>query len=439
MKVIQADIESDDEVLSSLPSEEEFEESDADEPSVATIAAAVSGDGPSKSRRKRKRDDEELEGRYMQKLEQEEARDDAKREQERESKRPKAEALVDEDVAMANGEDDSNESAEDEREDEEEADQSSDDESEDVTKLDVPKHESLATSGESDEVEKANRTVFLSNVPSEAVSDNSLRKAIRTHMSSFLEALPAEKISHKIESVRFRSVPFSNQLPKKAAFATKAVMTATTKSTNMYIVYTTKAAAREALKLNGTTILNRHIRVDSVAHPAPTQPRRCVFVGNLGFVDDESAIQAANEEEGKSKKQKKREPGDVEEGLWREFGKCGKVESVRVVRDPKTRVGKGFAYVQFTVSWRSHVIYVLAYKIRMKTPSRQHYSTTTRNSRPCFRVSYASCARRRSSGTRSRSTKHDQQVEFTIPKSPRKQSQPWDALANSWVVLERHR
>jgi nucleolar protein 12 len=40
----------------------------------------------------------------------------------------------------------------------------------------------------------------------------------------------------------------------------------------------------------------------------------------------------------------------VEEGLWRTFGQQGKVENVRVVRDPKTRVGKGFAYVQFYVS-----------------------------------------------------------------------------------------
>ena len=127
-------------------------------------------------------------------------------------------------------------------------------------------------------------------------------------------------------------------------------MDATTKCTNAYLVYSTKVAAREAAsRLNGTVVLNRHLRVDSVAHPAKTEPRRCVFVGNLGYVDDESQMLAADEAEGKKRKQKKKEPADVEEGLWREFGKCGAVESVRVVRDQKTRVGKGFAYVQFTV------------------------------------------------------------------------------------------
>jgi nucleolar protein 12 len=75
--------------------------------------------------------------------------------------------------------------------------------------------------------------------------------------------------------------------------------------------------------------------------------KRCVFVGNLGFVDDESNIQAANEEEGKEKRKPGKYPADIEEGLWRTFGKCGTVESVRVVRDSTTRVGKGIAYVQF--------------------------------------------------------------------------------------------
>jgi nucleolar protein 12 len=313
---------------------------------VEKVAAAISGDGPAKGRRKRKRDDEELEARYMQRLELEEAREDAKRKEKRHPKRPKASAVTDDDTVMVNGEAES----ESESEDVEDEVESANSESGDAPDIDVPKHESLAAPGEDSEIAKANRTVFVGNVSSAAVSSKTDLKTLKKHMSSLLESLPAEKVSHKIESVRFRSTAFSIQLPKKAAFAKKEVMDATTKSTNAYIVYSTKVAAREALKLNGTVVLDRHIRVDSVAHPAKNEPRKCVFVGNLGFVDDESAIQAANEEEGKSKKQKKREPGDVEEGLWREFGKCGTVESVRVIRDPKTRVGKGFAYVQFMVS-----------------------------------------------------------------------------------------
>jgi nucleolar protein 12 len=123
-------------------------------------------------------------------------------------------------------------------------------------------------------------------------------------------------------------------------------MEATTKSTNAYVVYSTAFAAREAAKkLNGTMVLDRHLRVDGVAHPAKTDHRRCVFVGNLGFVDDESMMDQGGENERKRSKI----PSDVEEGLWRQFSKAGTVESVRVVRDEKTRVGKGFAYVQFLV------------------------------------------------------------------------------------------
>ena len=36
-----------------------------------------------------------------------------------------------------------------------------------------------------------------------------------------------------------------------------------------------------------------------------------------------------------------------EEKLWSHFESCGEIENVRVVRDSKTNVGKGFAYVQF--------------------------------------------------------------------------------------------
>ena len=136
-------------------------------------------------------------------------------------------------------------------------------------------------------------------------------------------------------------------------------MDTTTHSTNAYAVYTTKVACREAAKrLNGTTVLDRHLRVDQVAHPAKTDHKRCVFVGNLDFVDDDSNIRE-DAEDRKAKKSKSRKPADVEEGLWREFSKVGTVESVRVIRDQKTRVGKGFAYVQFTVCSIQYILPLL--------------------------------------------------------------------------------
>lgn len=215
-------------------------------------------------------------------------------------------------------------------------------------------HESLlAKTGEDHgdvEIEKANRTLFLGNISTEAMTSKTAKKQLMDHLASPLADLDTATGPHKVESLRFRSTAFAGGgMPKRAAYITKSFMSATTRSTNAYVVYSTAVAARAAMRaLNGTVVLDRHMRADSVAHPTPTAHRRCVFVGNLGFVDDETVLNT-NHETGETKaKKRSKTPADVEEGLWRVFGQhAGTVESVRVPRDPATRVGKGFAYVQF--------------------------------------------------------------------------------------------
>ncbi|EME48697.1 hypothetical protein DOTSEDRAFT_141994 [Dothistroma septosporum NZE10] len=321
---------------------EEGSEPDMGAESSVQQAAHHAEDGEAKSKRKRKRlaADEELEDVYMGKLAREEEKETQRLASERAAKRQRSKAgsesadISDEGEEAVAGADDS---ASDVDEDNEE-------------KLSpLPKHETQQQAD--DDLSKANRTIFLSNVSTDAISSKASRRTLLKHLGSFFDKLTVPKpgeIKHKVESIRFRSTPYASAIPKKAAFAKKELMDATTKSTNAYAVYSSPILAREASKrLNGTTVLDRHIRVDEVAHPAKVDNRRCVFVGNLGFVDDESNIQDANEEDGREKRKRGKEPADIEEGLWRTFGKCGKVESVRVIRDSTTRVGKGIAYVQF--------------------------------------------------------------------------------------------
>ncbi|GAB7357028.1 hypothetical protein MBLNU459_g7854t1 [Dothideomycetes sp. NU459] len=333
------------EIDEEIPTDDEDVEADE---SVANPVEELPEDDGNNNKRKRKRKDkhEDLEDVYMQKLAKEEAKDAAKDKQARIIKRQKTA-----------GED------KDDSEDEQPSEDEDDDVDEDGLGAEIvsasdgegasppPMHETLAPDTNSD-LAKSQRTVFLGNVSTTAITSKTAQKTLMNHLSSFFPALDAPtkgQPQHRIESLRFRSTAYASALPKKAAFAKKELMDATTKSTNAYAVYSSQALAREAARrLNGTVVLDRHIRVDEVAHPAKTDHKRCVFVGNLGFVDDETNIDKANEEEGKGKRQGKKTPSDVEEGLWRTFATCGTVESVRVVRDSKTRVGKGFAYVQFT-------------------------------------------------------------------------------------------
>ncbi|KAI0159676.1 hypothetical protein GGR57DRAFT_458312 [Xylariaceae sp. FL1272] len=316
----------DDEELSELDSDEQMDdESDAEESGESESEATVPTPQPKERKRKRKDEHDDLEDKYMRKLAEEEVRELRQEKRRKGEDGETVENPLHETVAQAAEEDE--------------------------TEQTLPVHESLQKPEEHVDIEldKANRTLFLGNVSTEAISSSKAKKTLITHLESCLSELDAATGPHKIESIRFRSTAFSTgSMPKRAAFITKSLMSTTTKSTNAYAVFTTPLASRIALKaLNGTVVLDRHMRVDSVAHPAAIAHRRCVFVGNLGFVDDETVVNTNAEGETTTKKRHK-VPSDTEEGLWRVFGEhAGKVESVRVPRDEKTRVGKGFAYVQF--------------------------------------------------------------------------------------------
>ncbi|CCG83297.1 Nucleolar protein [Taphrina deformans PYCC 5710] len=162
------------------------------------------------------------------------------------------------------------------------------------------------------ELEKAKATVFVGNLPTSVISSHTDYKALKALFSEY----------GKVRSIRFRSIAFSELLPRKVAFV-QGKFHPERDTLNAYVVFADATHARSSIALNGHLFLNRkHIRVDSVAHPAVHVNKRCVFVGSLPFDAEE-------------------------ELLWTHFAACGAIESVRVIRDKKTNVGKGFAYVQF--------------------------------------------------------------------------------------------
>lgn len=185
-----------------------------------------------------------------------------------------------------------------------------------------------------DELEKAERTVFVGNILNGVITSKNIYKEFKKLFStdpSPKEEEEEEEVNEEkkkkenafiIDSIRFRSISFEEALPRKVAFVQQKLHKSRD-SVNAYIVYKNKSAVTSICsKLNGLTFHDRHLRVDSVTHPAPHDKKRSVFVGNLDFEEDE-------------------------ESLWVQFQSCGEIEYVRIVRDSKTNMGKGFAYIQF--------------------------------------------------------------------------------------------
>lgn len=166
------------------------------------------------------------------------------------------------------------------------------------------------------ELEKADRTIFVGNLTNNVI----ISKNVYKDFKKLFQQLDDLKLT--IESIRFRSISFDEALPRKVAFVQQKLHKSRD-SVNAYIVYKEKVNIKKICStLNGKIFQDRHLRVDSVSHPAPHDKQRSVFVGNLDFEEDE-------------------------ESIWKHFNKCGDIEYVRIVRDSKTNLGKGFAYVQF--------------------------------------------------------------------------------------------
>ncbi|KAA8493982.1 RNA-binding protein 34 [Porphyridium purpureum] len=162
-----------------------------------------------------------------------------------------------------------------------------------------------------DELRKS-QTVFVGNVPAAAT-----RKQLTRLFSQF----------GKIESVRLRSIaPPKLGMPKRVAAMTRQVHEQRD-NYNAYIVFTDEASAKTACSLNGSEFLGKCIRVDlessKTAQISEADTRRSVFIGNLAWNASEDDLRAC-------------------------FTPVGSpVVNVRIIRDERTGMGKGFGYVAF--------------------------------------------------------------------------------------------
>lgn len=161
-----------------------------------------------------------------------------------------------------------------------------------------------------DAAKDAEHTIFVKNVPNIVITDRAAFKEFK------------KLFGPEIKSVRFRSIAVAGMAPRKVAFIKQKLHPARD-AVNSYIVFKNKDRVHEVMNtMNGCKFREHHLFVDSVSRPRPQVPNRSIFIGNMPF-------EAA------------------EEQLFQHFAECGEIENLRIVRDRKHNLGKGFAYVQF--------------------------------------------------------------------------------------------
>ncbi|KAG7203961.1 hypothetical protein KM043_001827 [Ampulex compressa] len=126
-----------------------------------------------------------------------------------------------------------------------------------------------------------------------------------------------------IKTIRFRGIiPERANMPKKVAAITKKIHPEIN-SLCAFIIYKLIESVELALSMNGKLFEGNYLRVDC-ANKSQHQPdpKKCVFLGNLPYKIDDNVV-------------------------WEHFKDCGEIDYVRVIRDGKTGIGKGFAYINF--------------------------------------------------------------------------------------------
>ncbi|CAH1958676.1 unnamed protein product [Acanthoscelides obtectus] len=155
--------------------------------------------------------------------------------------------------------------------------------------------------------EETAKTIYVGNVPL-----NTNKKQLKALFQKYGE----------IESLRFRGIPLADPRTPKRVAAIKKEFHPNRSSLYCYIRFFEEDSAKAAEEENGTLFENHHLRVETCDKKTKPDENKAIFIGNLSF--------DAEEEE-----------------LWKLFEPCGAISSIRIIRDPRTGMGKGFAYVNF--------------------------------------------------------------------------------------------
>ncbi|XP_006623932.1 RNA-binding protein 34-like isoform X1 [Apis dorsata] len=159
-----------------------------------------------------------------------------------------------------------------------------------------------------EEIKEDEKTIFVGNLPKD-VTKKKLKKLFKQF--------------GKIDTIRLRGkIAKSVNVPKRVA-AIKNELHPKLKSVYAYIKFVSKESVKESLSINGTEFEGNYLRVNaSNKSENKFDSKKSIFLGNLHYnIDDNTIV--------------------------KHFKQCGEIESVRVVRDNKTGVGKGFGYVNF--------------------------------------------------------------------------------------------
>ncbi|XP_017771387.1 PREDICTED: RNA-binding protein 34 [Nicrophorus vespilloides] len=155
--------------------------------------------------------------------------------------------------------------------------------------------------------EDNDRTVFIGNV-----DVNVSKKTLTGLFSKY----------GKIENIRFRGAPVADvRTPKKVAIIKKEYHDKR-ETLIAFVKYDKRESALKAIELNGSLLNDKHLRVDMCDAEKSPEKANAIFIGNISFTTEE-------------------------EKLWETFAPCGKIVSVRLIRDKVTNIGKGFGYINF--------------------------------------------------------------------------------------------
>ncbi|KAK1117301.1 hypothetical protein K0M31_016850 [Melipona bicolor] len=197
--------------------------------------------------------------------------------------------------------------------DNDEDDDISDEEDEESEEEKVEQNNSKNNSGEErsyylEDLKKDKRTIFVNNLPK-----NVTKKQIEKLFKKF----------GKIDTIRLRGkVPKSLNMSKRTAAITNDLHSKL-KSIYAFVKFESEESVEKASSLNGKIFEGNYLEVRA-AHKSDNDydPKKAVFIGNLHFNIDINTIR-------------------------KHFKQCGEIESVRIVQDKDSRVGKGFGYVNF--------------------------------------------------------------------------------------------